>query len=868
MAENEPNFAGNPQDGNPDVTLKVTDEQLAKNYQRARETLKDFRAWSTQNDDDELEDTSQSLAKDTSFAGLLHFLHHSFLPDLPDRDKTQATILLDSTRNDIKIPETNYIQTETQNDDNPFPNIQDSCEFGEVFDGGGQGIISKGTDKTLFRTVAIKSLRKEILDKPNLRQAFITEAVITAQLEHPAIVPIHGLFSDGKNGIHQVMKLINGHSLREDLSRFVSLRKQMGKKLSSGVMTQLFHERVKLLLKVCEAIAYAHSRGIIHCDLKPENIMIGEYGEVYVMDWGLARRFRDDLGRIIRPNPNTPLDGTPRYMPAEVFMGRPRDERSDIFALGLILFEMITLRHGFSGKNIQDVIQKIKSNQRTPIANRFGYRIAPDLCAIIDKATAFAPEDRYQHVSEFADDLHRYLDGFAVAARPENLVEKFFRAIRRYSRTLVILVLVSWGISGFFIMQHLKTLNHQTDIALKEERQSSMNQRINMRIMEYEHRLSEMDGKIIRSAIRLSNTLVEFSSYLGYISQSAGMFLDNDIPAMPNQVQVGVPIVPYQQITSQTAIFSPVYNDYVKPDVCSYQVPPGRSHDQIVSELERLAPLTIQLRGLVLNSSRGLEDNGRIADPTYALVQEGLFIRRAYIGVNDTHLHLAYPGSGSYPENYDNHVRDWYSAARLQAEHTLELRPIWGRPYMDTSNKQQVLTCSLPVFSPSRKFLGVAAFDIFFGTFAEQLRNDGNGHGEEIIEKFLCTNDGIILCHVPVHPYRANNTPLTEIEAELKEKLKAIFAADQKQTSGGYGHYKALDHGHWVFFHYAYIPGMNLYLIEKSSEETIFKQIDQENQAKQEDMADSLALQQPVEVEPPPPPDDLIDTQTVEEAAQ
>ncbi len=871
MADHEPSFVGISQGDNPDVTLKVTDEQLAASFQRAKETIRSFQARKQQEeeDDDELSDTSQSASSTTSFTSIVHFLHHNFLPDLPDRDKTQATILLDSTRNDIHIPEQSHIHTETQEVENSLPRLKDACEIGKVFDGGGQGIISKATDKTLYRTVAVKSLRKEILDNPALRQAFITEAIITAQLEHPAIVPIHGLFSDDENGIHQVMKLIKGHSLKEELNRFITLRKQMGPKISSGVMTQLYHERIKLLLKVCDAISYAHSRGIIHCDLKPENIMIGEYGEVYVMDWGLARPYRDELGRIIKPNPDAPLDGTPRYMPADVFMGRPRDERTDIFALGLILFEMITLRHGFSGKSIQDVIQRVKNNQRNPIVNRFGYSISPDLRAIIDKATSFAPEDRYQHVSELADDLHRYLDGLAVAARPENIIEKFFRGVRRYSHTLVILLLVSWGISGFFITSHLRDLNQETGTELEEQRHSAMNQRINMRMMEYEHRLSTMDAKTIRSAIGLSNILVEFASSLGYTSQSAGILLDNDLPPINNQTKkIGMPIVPYRQITAQTGIFSPVYNDYIKPDVCSYQVPPGASHDQISAELERLAPLTIDLRNMVLNSSAVLREIGH-ADPTYTLIQEGLLIRRAYIGVNDTHLHLAYPGSGSYPDNYDNHAREWYSAALLQAERTFDRKAIWGRPYMDTSNKQQVLTCSIPVFSPSREFLGVVAFDIFFGTFANQLRNDGNGHGDEIVEKFLCAGDGAILCHVPIHPYRPDNTPIAEIETELKEKLKPIFTNGQKQETSGYGHHKAFDHGHWVFFHYAYIPGLDLYLIEESSEETIFHQIDRDAQEKQAEKDMSFEFQQqPIEVQPPPPPPEALEKETTDNEAE
>ena len=188
---------------------------------------------------------------------------------------------------------------------------------------------------------------------------------------------------------------------------------------------------------------------------------------------------------------------------------------------------------------------------------------------------------------------------------------------------------------------------------------------------------------------------------------------------------------------------------------------------------------------------------------------------------------------------------------------------------MDTSNKQQVLTCSIPVFSPSREFLGVVAFDIFFGTFANQLRNDGNGHGDEIVEKFLCAGDGAILCHVPIHPYRPDNTPIAEIEAELKEKLKPIFTNGQKQETSGYGHHKAFDHGHWVFFHYAYIPGLDLYLIEESSEETIFHQIDRDAQEKQAEKDMSFEFQQqPIEVQPPPPPPEAIEKETTDNEAE
>ena len=834
MSDNQRKLAGDAA-GNPDVTIKVTDDQLNKSAAMAKNVVQSLRAQvnaGTDEDEDALGDTRTNITSG-SITSFFRFFQKSLLPDLPDRDQTEVISLLDATRGDLDAqqpPDNAEIHTDLDKTDR-MPKLQDFCTLRERFAEGGQGVLSRAKDNMLRRTIAIKSLRKEILDKPDLRKAFVTEAMITAQLEHPAIVPIHGLFSDDANGLHQAMKLVKGHTLKDELSKFIDLCRgkfpEKKYRVTQGVMDRMVRDRIDLLLKVCEAVAYAHSKNIIHCDLKPENIMIGDYGEVYVMDWGLARRFRDENGKLIQPPKGAPLDGTPRYMPAETFAGQPRDERSDLFALGLILFEMVTLRHGFSGKNIQEVIQRIRTGQRNPVVNRFGFSINRDLEAIIEKATAYDAEDRYQHVAELVTDLRNYLDGMAVSARPENPIEKFFRAIKRHSRTLVVITLLSWGFLAAFITHHLRVLNQQANQDLRDERATTELQRANIRQLEIEHHLAAMDSKVIRSAIRLSNTLVELASHLGHVSESAGLLLSNPANATPTPaaVAIGLPFLPYHEITPQTAVFSPVYNDYIKPDACSYQVPFGRDIERVQNELACLAPITIELRDLLINSLEDLR-GAALATQTAALVQEGLLIRRAYIGLHDTSLHIAYPGSGSYPVDYDNHTRTWYYTAKNQAD-TLGMvqRPIWGKPYLDTSNKQRVLTCSVPIFSPDQKFLGVAAFDLFFETFSEQLRRSGNGAGDEILEKFLCTSDGTILCHVPIHPLVPGITE-AETEAALREKLSFLFTRNQERMTGGYGHFKAMEHGKWIHFHFAYIPGLRLYLIEKSSEEKLFRQLD------------------------------------------
>ena len=853
MADNERNFSDAAKNANPDVTIKVTDEQLSQAAAEAKEALQHLQNNDFGDEDDTLADTRSSIST-TSIGGFVNFLHRNFFPDLPDRDKTEATILLDNTRNELNSKVEEAIDI-TPAEYRQLPKLDDICEVKDAFAGGGQGIISRAVDKSLHRNIAIKSLRKEILDKPALRNAFVNEAMITAQLEHPAIIPVHGLFGDDQNGLHQAMKLVKGHTLKDELKRFIHLRKKVGPKISQGVMNRLFNERIDMLLRVCDAVAYAHSRNIIHCDLKPENIMIGEYGEIYVMDWGLARRFRDANGKTLPNTPGAPLDGTPRYMPAETFQGQPRDERTDIFALGLILFEMITLRHGYNGKSIQEVIQKIKNGERLPVVNRFGYDLNPDLVAIVEKATAYLPEERYQHVNDLTEDLKRYLGGMAVSARPENFIGKFFRGIRRYSRTLVLLTLISWVISGLFILQHLKTVNEKAKQELEDKNALTEQLQQDNHLLEFERHLTEMDSRVIRSAIRLSNILVDLACDLRNMSVNTGMLLaapNTDTHFAPDNETI--PFIFYQQINSQNgAEYSPVYKDYIRPYACSYQFPPGHDENRIGEELIRLRPLAPGLQNLVLNSSDLLRGSTS-SDQVFSIVKKGVLVRRAYLGLEDTHLHLAYPASGKYPDDYDNHEREWYCDAKAQALSKFQayakgksnadslplLSPIWGKPYLDASNsddikKQLVLTCSIPIVSPDQKtFLGVVAFDLFFETFATQLRNNGNGDADAIIEKYLCSGDGTILCHVPIHPIaqgnasgkEGDNAPSNEeIEAKLKKDLAELFAKDQEHQQGGYGHFKSRENKLGIYYHYAYIPGLNLFLIEKSREDLIIQEM-------------------------------------------
>ncbi|MBQ7208254.1 MAG: serine/threonine protein kinase [Lentisphaeria bacterium] len=293
-----------------------------------------------------------------------------------------------------------------------------------AFARGGTATLSIARDRNLKRLVAVKSLK---MDSPNIAElldAFVTEAKVTAQLDHPGVIPIYGLSRDADNGIHLVMKLVNGKTLREYLRNTVMNYRIRG--IDAFDENMQLRKRLEIFLRVCDTIGYAHHRGVIHRDLKPENIMIGEFMEVFVMDWGLAR--------VIRPGENCPaagkkVAGTPRYFPPEVLLGEPLDFRSDIFTLGLILQEIATLQYAITGANEKDIINRCLEADIEPVVHRFKWKIDKALRHIIRKATAYRPEDRYQTAEALAEDVRRYMAGSSLSAGKEKLLDRFLRFV-------------------------------------------------------------------------------------------------------------------------------------------------------------------------------------------------------------------------------------------------------------------------------------------------------------------------------------------------------------------------------------------------------------------------------------------------------
>jgi PAS domain S-box-containing protein len=281
---------------------------------------------------------------------------------------------------------------------------------------GGMGRIWLARDAQFDRDVALKELRPDAVDKGGLRSRFLREALITGQLEHPGVVPVYEVAQDPRNGRpFYAMRLIRGRTLAEASAAFHARRR-------GGQAEPL--ELVSLLsafVAVCNTIAYAHSRRVLHRDLKGENVILGDFGEVFVLDWGLAKQLDGpaeeagemssglaapaDAGQTVQGQ----VIGTPAYMAPEQAAGRLDliDQRTDIYGLGAILYEILTGQPPFTGSSSLDVLQKaVRDEPARP--RELWPEVPPALEATCRRALARERDDRHPSAADLAREVQTW----------------------------------------------------------------------------------------------------------------------------------------------------------------------------------------------------------------------------------------------------------------------------------------------------------------------------------------------------------------------------------------------------------------------------------------------------------------------------
>ncbi len=310
---------------------------------------------------------------------------------------------------------------------------------------GGMGEVRRVRDRELGRTLAMKIASEGVMNQPRSLARFVAEAQATAQLQHPGIIPVHELGRLPDGHAYFTMKEVRGRTLAEVVAEFHATR--------HTVWT--FRRLVDAFLRVCEAVAYAHSRGVVHRDLKPENVMVGAHGEVLVLDWGIAKvtgqpdlaerqgDFAPEAGDWVttdRSRDGTQMTmmgaiaGTPAYMPPEQANGELDriDARSDIYALGAILYEVLSGRRPYVG-DPWSVLTQVRAGPPVPLGVP-GDRLLPgELVAVVERAMARDPSGRFPDASQMGRAVREWLEGarrrdqalsvVAVARRQRDEVE-------------------------------------------------------------------------------------------------------------------------------------------------------------------------------------------------------------------------------------------------------------------------------------------------------------------------------------------------------------------------------------------------------------------------------------------------------------
>jgi formylglycine-generating enzyme required for sulfatase activity/tRNA A-37 threonylcarbamoyl transferase component Bud32 len=351
---------------------------------------------------------------------------------------------------------------------------------------GGMGAVLRVRDEEIGRELAMKvALRssdpssERALSDTEGRQIgrFLEEAQITGQLDHPGIVPVHELGLDAEGRLYFTMKLVRGRELRRVFELVRDKAEGWSRTRALGV-----------ILKACEAVAYAHKKGVVHRDLKPANVMVGEFGEVYVMDWGLARavgrrdsrdlRLAETAGASIRTerrkvaeesadSPLLTMDGdvvgTPSYMPPEQALGRIAEigPRSDVYSIGAILYELLSGEMPYVPRDAQmsnrTVLALVIQGPPAPVQQRAPGAPA-ELVAICEKAMQRDASKRYADMLEMAEDLRAYLENRVVRAHDASLAAVVGKwvARNRASATLgaVTLLVATFGIASAVFLQH------------------------------------------------------------------------------------------------------------------------------------------------------------------------------------------------------------------------------------------------------------------------------------------------------------------------------------------------------------------------------------------------------------------------------
>ena len=589
--------------------------------------------------------------------------------------------------------------------------LEHGLDLMEEIGRGGMGAVLLGRERDLNRIVAVKVLSDTT--RPVLVRRFITEAQITAQLEHPNIVPVYRMEEDAKGAPAFSMKVVRGMDLRKYVT---SSRERARKGLPPEAVFDL-NRRLEVFAQVCDAMSYAHSKGVIHRDLKPENIMVGAYNEVYVMDWGIARVVGREDEEIELPTltEDAPEEaamnatrvgevvGTPAYMSPE----QARADRdaigpaSDQYALGLVLYELCCLQRARRGLTGMQTIFAAQRGHLPPPTHVSDRPIPADLVAIIARATAPGIDARYPSIRHLAEDVRRFLHGEEVSVRRHGLIERTGRWASRRPTLMVSLIAGSVLLGGGFIAS-------TAIAALAFEHQATARSLAMTQLVEATHgKAHAMDVTLLKYESLMDGLAhqVEAQRERGTPDESLIFWMDD---AHEGKLPRGMgPVLRYG---NQNIHFSlPIVS--TTPDV---------TKEDVRDEVALLAPVFPAFRTALLRSHSEESVHWDRIKQQRLLRVDGVPAQWVYVGLESGVL-ANYPANDQISPDYDVTKRPWYLATREKHE------PHWGKPYFDDSGSAILVPCNEALLDSDGEMFGVMGIDVSLKVVLEMLVLDVPG---------------------------------------------------------------------------------------------------------------------------------------------
>ncbi len=587
-------------------------------------------------------------------------------------------------------------------------------ELMSVLGHGAMGEVYVGRDPSLKRTVAIKRVHADLAKDASLLQRFFNEAQVTAQLDHPAIVPVYALECDTEGALSYAMKLVRGETLTDFLD---TARAQL--KAGKVDAAHALKARIEAFLPVLNALAYAHRRGVIHRDLKPDNIMVGSFGEVMVMDWGLARLLADD-------SPEAPIEGlgdtgastspqltlagsvlgTPAFMSPEQAAGVDVDVRSDQYALGLILQEIVTLQPAMRAETVAVMFARAVRGMREPMTSDLE-KIPRELRAIVARATAPKRDDRYASVADFADDLRRFLRDESVAADPDRGLRKVTRWVGNHRGLAAALAVAMLGLACAIVV----VVVWRGQVALTAERDAAR---------AYEQSLMRLEALVDAQARRMSEQLHKYEALLEGIAATAALALNE--PAPPSDAVV------YRYNGNQrTPAAAP---SYARPSA-AYQQDASLRGDysaawdidvaRVAGRIDQLARVEPTLRQAYLRSISDATADLPFAEAEAIVLAQGAPLLWTYLHTADG-MAVGVPGTWMYDDSpgghgYDHRRESWYRVAVADARR----RGMTWTASADESGLGLTINAVQTIRDRANKVIAVAGVDIWLQRFMDDL---------------------------------------------------------------------------------------------------------------------------------------------------